>query len=89
MMCHWLWGNWMYGYPYGYPMVWGWLFGPILMISFLLLVIIGIVYLVKAIARKSIPLVNEETPIDILNKRYAKGEIDQEEFIKRKKDLGY
>jgi putative membrane protein len=84
MMCPWLWGNWLYGYP----MIWGW-FGPILMISFWILVIIGIIFLVKAISWKVIHLFKEDTPIDILNKRYAKGEIEREEFIKMKKDLGY
>lgn len=28
-----------------------------------------------------------ETPLEILKRRYANGEIDQEEFEKRKKDL--
>ncbi len=32
--------------------------------------------------------VEEESPLDILEKRYAKGEISKEEFDKMKKDLG-
>lgn len=31
---------------------------------------------------------SNETPMDILRKRYAKGEIDAEEFEKMKKELG-
>lgn len=81
MMHNWMWGDGMYGYGMG----WGW-FGPFLMIAFWALVIAGIVYLVKAIAGRGAPA-KEESPLDILKKRYAKGEIDHEEFIKRKKDL--
>ena len=66
----------------------GW-FGFIFMIAFWALVILGIVYLVKAIAGRGASSPKEESPLDILKKRYAKGEIDQEEFIKRRKDLGY
>ncbi|WP_217988315.1 SHOCT domain-containing protein [Aliifodinibius salipaludis] len=30
---------------------------------------------------------NKETPMEILKRRYANGEIDEEEFNKRKKEL--
>ena len=82
MMRNWMWGDGMYGYGMG----WGW-FGPILMIAFWALVILGIVYLVKALAGRSAASFKEETQLDILKKRYARGEIDAEEFAKRKKDL--
>ena len=84
MMYNWMWSDWMYGYGMG----WGW-FGPFLMILFWILVILGIVYLVKAPTGRGASSPKEESPLDILKKRYAKGEIDHEEFIKRKKDLGY
>lgn len=77
MMC-----NWMYGYGMG----WGG-FGYILMIAFWALVILGIAYLVKALIGRCVDSPKKEVYLDILKKRYAKGEIDQEEFIKRKKDL--
>ncbi len=31
----------------------------------------------------------EASPLDILRKRYARGEINKEEFEQKKKDLGY
>lgn len=81
MMRNWMWGDGMYGYGMG----WGW-FGFILMIAFWVLAILGIVYLVKAIAGRGVSS-KEETPLDILKKRYARGEIDAEEFARKKKDL--
>ncbi len=75
--------NWMYGYGMG----WGW-FGFILMIAFWVLVILGIVYLIKAlVAGRGMALPKGESELDILKKRYAGGEIDAEEFAKRKRDL--
>lgn len=70
-------------------MMWG--FGWWGMMFFWILVIIGIFFFVKWIVdqgrgnRKIVT--GEDSAIEILNKRYAKGEIDKEEFEQKKKDL--
>jgi putative membrane protein len=71
------WGN------YGWGMGFGWIF----MVLFWALVILGIVYIVQAISRRPGQSWPEETPLDILKKRYAKGEITKEEFERMKDDL--
>jgi putative membrane protein len=71
---------------------WGMGFGIIGMILFWALVILGIVILVKWIAGKNpssepgFPPVR--TALDILKERYARGEIDKQEFEEKKRDLG-
>jgi putative membrane protein len=70
-------------------MMWG--FGGWWMMIFWILVIIGIVFLVKWLVEQGRTdrqtSQKEESPLDILKKRYAKGEIDKEEFEQKKKDL--
>ncbi len=71
------WGN------YGWGMGFGWIF----MVLFWVLVIVGVVYIVQTISRRAGQPGGEETPLDILKKRYAKGEITKEEFERMKDDL--
>jgi putative membrane protein len=52
----------------------------------LVLIILGVVYLVKLIVGGE-KRTTGETALDILEKRYAKGEINKEEFEEKKKDL--
>lgn len=72
---------------------WNWmggigLFGGFMMILFWLLPILGIVVLVRYLTGATPPAKGgEKTPIDILKERYAKGEINKQEFEEKKKDL--
>ena len=52
-----------------------------------IVIIIGIVYAATRILRAPGKSGNGETALDILNKRYARGEITREEFEKMKEDI--
>lgn len=85
-------------YRYGPGMMWGsgWglFFGPLFMV-FWLLIVIGAVALAARWfgaswhAGQPPPHVPpSRTPLDILKERYARGEIDKEEFEERRRVLG-
>lgn len=72
----------------GYGMTGG--FGGVFMILFWVLIVVGIIALVKwmsassGAARQSS---GDGKALDILKERYARGDIDEQEFQKRKRDL--
>jgi putative membrane protein len=74
----------------GYGMAGGFGFGGIFMILWWVLIIVGIVVLVKWMITSSAENVRsggDSKALDILKQRYARGEIDEQEFQKRKHDL--
>jgi len=80
-------GSGMMGYGYG--MSW---YGHILMLIFWVAVIVGIIFLIRWLVVSSHTggqgaTYGADTALDILRKRYARGEIDKQEFEEKKKDL--
>jgi len=70
----------------GYGMYGG--YGGLFMMIFGLLLIIGLALLIVWLFRhSSIGHDRGETPMDVLKKRYALGEIDKEEFEQKKRDI--
>ena len=76
----------------GFGLGGGMLFGGLLMIAFWVLVIGGAVWLVVTLARNnqgsSATIASGQTPLAILQARYAKGEITKEQFEEMKRALG-
>lgn len=83
--------------PYYGPHMWwgsgwhGWFMGPIMMIAVIALVVVLVVLLVRWLGgheragRNDRPATN--TPLNILKERFARGEIDKEEFEERRRLL--
>ena len=93
----WVWAQAQSGagdYDYGPHMMWGFgmVFGPLFMILVLALVIAVAVLLVRWLAGPwqgaSHPVPPGRTPLDILRERFARGEIDKDEFEERRRVLG-
>lgn len=70
---------------------WGWggmWLGPIFMLLVLAGLVAGIVALVRAFAgQRPASDPSSRSPRDILDERYARGEIDREEYLRRREDM--
>src|SRR3546814_5918698 len=68
----------------------GWFFGPIMMVLFLAVIVGVVVLLVRLLSgtgtASSVPG-REQRALDILKERFARGEIDKDEFEERRKAL--
>ncbi|MFQ6112790.1 MAG: SHOCT domain-containing protein [bacterium] len=64
-----------------------WYGGWFMMIFWLLLVVVGIVLLVKWLSNQNKQTTIPDSALEILEKRFASGEISKEEFEETKKDL--
>lgn len=71
--------HWEYGWGTGS----GWLF----MIIFWVVIITGVFFFIKLLAGSLKKEDKPETALDILKKRYARNEINREEFEKIKNDI--
>jgi len=78
----------MWGYVNGYGWV-GMIFGMVSMLLFWALLIAAVVVLAKHVwgSDRSTEGRQEKTALDILKERYARGEIEREEFQQKKLDL--
>jgi putative membrane protein len=74
------WGPMMMYNGYGYG-------GMFMGIIFLIVIVALAYFIVQTLKTKGQPPTQNESPMDILKRRYAKGEITREEFEKMKKDL--
>lgn len=85
------------GPGYGPYMMWdggwhGWFFGPIMMIVFIAVAVVVVVLLVRWLGAPGHGAAAHhppgKPPLDILKERFARGEIDKDEFEERRRVLG-
>lgn len=78
----------MRGWENGYMMNYGFGYGGMFMwLIFLIVLGVAIYFIIQALKSKDVAGQAQDTPLDILKKRYAKGKITKEEFDRMKKEL--
>jgi len=77
-------------HPHGWGGGWGMMLGPVAWLVFMAVAVALVVLLVRWLAggeRGERPSRPARKPLDILEERFARGEIDEEEFRRRKEAL--
>ena len=78
----------MMGYGYGSSLGWlGMGFGMIIHLAFTALIIMAVIWMYKSVFRSGCHIGAQTSALEILQQRYAKGEISRDEYLQMKKDL--
>lgn len=73
-----------YGGPYGHGFMG---FGPLGMIIFWTLIILAVIFITRGLFGRTSCRTGRETPLEILKRRYAAGEITDQEYEKLKTEI--
>ena len=78
------WGM-MGGYGYGYGLL-----HMVVWVVVLVAIIAGVIWLVRSLAGNggSAARLQRSAGLDVLEERYARGEINRDEYLQKKKDIG-
>jgi putative membrane protein len=78
-----------FGYGYGGPMSWLFgLLGLIMNLSFVIIAVLAAIWLFRSVFKKEdTPELSHTSALEILKERYAKGELNSEEFAKMKEEI--
>lgn len=86
----------MYGYGPEWGMMSGWggggygLFGMIIWLVILIAIVAGVVWLVRSMSYTGgaqLHLPRRSSGLDVLEERYARGEINRDEYLQKKRDI--
>ncbi|NNM54929.1 MAG: SHOCT domain-containing protein [Spirochaetales bacterium] len=77
-----MWGNWGWGMP-GYFGWGGWVMGLVMVAVLAVVIVVGI----RLVNKTDRSHQHEESALEVLKKRYARGEISQEEYRTMRDEL--
>lgn len=83
------WGSWRMHEWMGWGSGWGgMILGPLVMVAWLVVLVAVVVLIVRWLGGGGVSGVKpERTAREILNERYARGDIDREEYLRRRQDI--
>ncbi|CAG0966911.1 hypothetical protein ANRL2_01332 [Anaerolineae bacterium] len=61
--------------------------GWVIFLALLILFVIGLFVILRAVARSGAPEGHGKSATDLLNERYARGEVSKDEYLRIKKDI--